>query len=310
MPVRAAAIERFAAPQAPTDRRARRRPATRPPRSTRRSRASPRSEATRRGLLRRGAGARAHPVMRWSYPRDGRRCAAMSAETRTVRSKSGAEQGGPGSRTWSCPSADGSRSARARSTVHYHFLDAGNGTADAARPADRRPGEGFGDEGPRRLPAVLRGLARQPVPDHRDGSVGRPPCSGRSNADTSRAAPAVERRLGRRGAGPGGLPLRGRREQLVLRRAAHRGYDDDRQGHGRPHDRRHDPGLGRTAARRHRGPGGLDRELGRLPRRRRVLRELGRPGPGMGHLRHAGRRRRSTTRCSASGPATTPTRPS
>ena len=54
-----------------------------------------------------------------------------------------------------------------------------NGAADAARPGDGRPGEGLGDVGPRGLPAVLRGLARQPVPHHRDGPITTPPCSGR-----------------------------------------------------------------------------------------------------------------------------------
>ena len=69
-----------------------------------------------------------------------------------------------------------------------------------------------------------------------------------------------------------------------------RGYDDTGKVTVDPHDRRHDPGLRRAVAVRRRRRGGLHRELRRVPRRHRVLRELGRPGAGMGHLGPAGRR--------------------
>ena len=51
----------------------------------------------------------------------------------------------------------------------------------------RRPREGLGDDRPGRLPAVLRGLARQPVPRRRDGPLRRPPCCGRSTRTTPRS---------------------------------------------------------------------------------------------------------------------------
>ena len=58
-----------------------------------------------------------------------------------------------------------------------------------------------------------------------------------------------------------------------------------RPGHGRPRARVQRAGVGRRAARRHRRPRRVDRELGRHLRRHRLLRQLRRPGAGLGHRR-------------------------
>ena len=59
----------------------------------------------------------------------------------------------------------------------YHFLDPATGRADAPRLPDGRHRQGLGDRRSRRLPAVLRGLARQQPPrDRARPRRARPSC--------------------------------------------------------------------------------------------------------------------------------------
>ena len=150
----------------------------------------------------------------------------------------------------------------------------------APAAAHGRSRQGLGHVGSRRVPAVLRGLARQQPP----GRGARPPTADRplDARQLRRRAGHLERRLGRRAARREGSPSRRRRELVVLRRPAEPRLRPARQG-ARPAPRRRPrPELGRAAARRALRPRVLDRVLRRVRPRHRVLRQLRGPRPGMG----------------------------
>ena len=180
-----------------------------------------------------------------------------------------------------------------------------DGRADACGPRDARPREGVRHVGSCRIPAVLRRLARQ-LPH--GGSARSPGTHGPLGVERRhlRAQAAAQQRLGRRPAHRGRLPAGGRRERLVLRDPSEPRVRHGRARDGRAGDRGHDPGLRRPTSLRPRGPGGLDRELGGLPRRGGVLRQLRGARAGLGHLAICSRAARATRRSSVTGPATIP----
>ena len=155
------------------------------------------------------------PRIAWRYPARGGLCSRSTDET--------------GTSTW-CgvgwtgqPNVIPRRSGRLEVRIgaydrRYHFLDGATGRPVRAVAADRRPREGLGDLRPRRLPALLRGLPRQPAPRRR----ARPRASDRPlGARQPRGRQGrVERRLGRRAARRAGPPARRGRELLVLRHPA------------------------------------------------------------------------------------------
>ena len=157
------------------------------------------------------------------------------------------------------------RGARGRLRLPLPLPERPDRRADAARPGDRRPGEGFGHE---RLPTVTRCTTR----------VRATTCSGSSRMDRSkptvlwsfdsRTQPGMmlERRLGRRAVAGRRLPARGRRELLVLRDPAASPLRRRRPGPGEPADRDARARLGPAAAQRSGRSRRLDRELGRVPR--------------------------------------------
>src|SRR5262249_10488628 len=149
----------------------------------------------------------AHPVIRWRYPTSGGLCASSKDLF--------------GTRTW-CGTgwtgqpnviqhANGSIEVREGAyDDHYHFLNGLTGRLDRPRlftgaRALRR----------RRLPPLLRRLARHPAACGRDGSQDADrPLVVRLRLAARRD---VERRLGRRAARDRRLPPGGRRELLFLR---------------------------------------------------------------------------------------------
>ena len=116
-----------------------------------------------------------HPVIRWNYPESGgalldvggRRGLARLVRDRVDRA---AERDRARRRH--------DRDPRGRVRRALPLPQRPDRTSDAARPGDGRPREGLGDVRPGGLPAVLRGLARQPVPHRRDGPAEPPPCCG------------------------------------------------------------------------------------------------------------------------------------
>ena len=91
-----------------------------------------------------------------------------------------------------------------------------HGTPAPGRPGHRRPRQGLRHVRPRRIPALLRRLARRPVP-HRGPRPRAADCALVARRQHQRARPDLEQRLGRRGAGRRRLPHRGRRELLAAR---------------------------------------------------------------------------------------------
>ena len=128
------------------------------------------------GLLRRGAGPEASgdPL---ELP--GRAAALCSTSADAAGSRVWCGTGWTGQPNVIVHEDGSDRDPRGRLRRALPLPERPNGATDAARPGDGRPGEGLGDLGPRGLPAVLRGLARQPVPHHRDGPIATRPCSGR-----------------------------------------------------------------------------------------------------------------------------------
>ncbi len=129
---------------------------------------------------------------------------------------------------------------------HYHFLNGLTGRRSAAGPGDGRPGEGLGDQRQRRLPPLLRRLARQ-LPPGRRARPSAPTVLWKFNSRLARRD-RVERRLGRRAAAGRRLPLGGQRELLVLRDPPEPQLRLASKVAGRPPDRDARPGLGRPAA--------------------------------------------------------------
>ena len=179
--------------------------------------------------------------------------------------------------------------------------------AHPPRLPDRRHHQGLGHRRPRRLPAALHRLAATTTTtsSRSTGRQARPSC-GSCRPTTSRRRCGTTTGTARRPRHRR-LPVRGRREQPVPHRQAQPGVRRRRQGHGRTRARVPRPGLGRRSCCNDIGDKRrLDRELGRHLRQHRLLRQLRRPRPGLGHQRpEAGQARRP--RRSASGPATTPT---
>ena len=127
-----------------------------------------------------------HPVIRWSYPESGELCSTSSDAA--------------GSRVW-CGTGwtgqpnvivheDGRIEIREGAyDAHYHFL---NGRTGRPMRPDLVTGDlakGSATLGPRGIPAVLRGLARQPASASSPWTARARRCSGRMNADTTVSRP-------------------------------------------------------------------------------------------------------------------------
>ena len=109
------------------------------------------------------------PVERWTFPSNGTKLCAMSAETQTGPKKLWCGTGWTGQPNV-VPWKGGPPQVRIGAfDDHYHFLDAGHRRAVVPRPRHGRPREGVRDHRRRRVPPLLRGLARQPAPRRRDG---------------------------------------------------------------------------------------------------------------------------------------------
>ncbi len=206
-------------------------------------------------------------------------CAASRA-TRATRRR-GAAPVGPANRPCGIRAArPGSRSAP--TTTACTGSTAQTGATPATRLQDRRHHQGLGHRRSRRVPAPLHRVSGQLLPHHRHGS--RP--TDRVVQDLGlRRAEGLERRLGRLGSRHRRLPVRGRREQLVLHLQAEPRVRRGGQGHGRPAVGVPYARLGRPTTEGPRRQGGLDRELGRHLGQHGLLLEQRRPGAGLGHQR-------------------------
>ena len=178
----------------------------------------------RRNLTGVGPVPRRSPRIVWRYPRTGGMCSGSTDETGTSTWCGIGWTGQPN--VIPRPRASSS-SASAPSTAATTSW-----TPRAARgatvAAHRRPRQGLRDVRPRRVPALLRGLARQQPADRRarpraaDRPLGARQLRGRAGH--------MERRLGRRAARRRGAPPRRRRELVVLRRPAEPRLRPARQG--------------------------------------------------------------------------------
>ena len=239
------------------------------------------------------------PKVLWSFPADGGLCGKSTDGSGTSTWCGTGWTGQPS--VW--PGKDG-KTWVAFGAYDYgvHWLDGQTGqrllpdfkTGDIIKGSVTVDPDGY--------PLALHRVTRQLLPHRRNRSRATDRALEVVGVRHPRAA--VERRLGWFRARHRRLPVRGRREQLVLHLQAQPRLRRRRQGHDRPAAGVPDARLGRPTTEGHRRPPAVDRELGRDLGEHRLLRQRWWPHPGLGHQRLEGRQdaRHGT---SASGPATT-----
>ena len=153
-----------------------------------------------------------------------------------------------------------------------------------ARLPDRRHHQGLGHRRPRRLPARLHRLPRQLLPGPRHRPAGSRPSCGSCRPTTSRPTMWNDDWDGSALIIDDYLFEGGENSQFHIVKL-NRGYDADGKVTVDPQLVFNAPGWDDQLLKRHRRQASLDRELGRHLGQHRLLRQLRRPGPGLGHQR-------------------------
>ncbi len=224
-----------------------------------------------------------HPVIRWQSPADEKLCSD------SIVGVDQSEWCGTG---WTgqpnvIQQPDGAIEVREGAyDANYHFVDGLTGEAIGTPYVTRDLAKGSASSDPDGFPLYYAGS--------RDGhfrviAMDRPEPTLLWDIDADTTVPLPLRNNDWDGAAliVGDYLLEGGENGWLYVVHLNRGYDEQGLVTVDPGDRRHDRGVRRRAARQPGRPRGLDRELGRLPQGDRVLRELGRVGAGLGHLRPA-----------------------